>query len=332
MKRFLILFLLFVAYGEVCLSQDIIITRNGQKIEANIVEIDDTQIKYKKTSNPDGPAFVLKNEKIQSIIYKNGELQMFDSKANDNAKDETNQEIDINSFVVDNSPSNQENYIVIYNFTREPFEFSLFGIEKQQTEPQLLAKSKIGIKMNQKVVVSASSAALSKFEKFKFQTANHFDHFHHFYIDEQGHNMVLKLYDHEKQIKDPLLDIKIIDAKTIQLGLKDNSSKFFNTWVKIYSASGFEWNFAGAKKVNKELGDPNFSIVSRASNVMQTDDKDEARNFFKLLQMAAGDAVIEYNLVLNGNSKLKDTRYEVFLEEEINNLIDQFISSGGKIK
>lgn len=332
MKRFIILFLLLVTTWQICFSQDIIITRDGQKIEANIVEVDDSQIKYKKFSNPDGPAFVLKNDKIQSIIYKNGELQMFDNKAADNANSSGNDEVDINSFVVENSPSNQENYVIIYNFTREPFEFSLYGIEKGKNEPKLLTKNKIGIKMNQRVVVSASSASLSKFEKFKFQTTNHFDHFHHFYIDEQGHNMVLKLYDHEKQIKDPLLDIKIIDNKTIQLGLRDNSSKFFNTWVKIYSASAFEWNFAGAKKVNKELGDPNFNIISRASNVMQTDDKEEARSFFKYLQMAAGDAVIEYNLMLNGNSKLKDTRYEVLLEEQINELVDQFVAAGGKIK
>ncbi|MBO7596957.1 MAG: hypothetical protein J6T70_07935 [Bacteroidales bacterium] len=332
MKRFLILFLLFVAYGEVCLSQDIIITRDGQKIEANIVEIDDTQIKYKKTSNPDGPAFVLKNEKIQSIIYKNGELQMFDSKANDNAKDETNQEIDINSFVVDNSPSNQENYIVIYNFTREPFEFSLFGIEEQSAEPRLLTKAKVGIKMNQKIIVSTSGEALKKYEKFKFRTDYQFNHYHKFYINQTGHNMVLKLYDHEKQVRNELLDIKVIDAKNVQLSLLDNSSKFFNPWVKIYSATGFEWDFASMKKANKELGDPNFKITSAAKNIMLSDDKEDARSFFKFLQLCGGDAIIEYNLILNGNSKLKDVRYEVILQEDIENLIEQFTSVGGKIK
>lgn len=58
-------------------AQDIIITKDSQRIEAKILEISPTQIKYKKYTNLEGPTFIANLSDISSILYANGELQTF---------------------------------------------------------------------------------------------------------------------------------------------------------------------------------------------------------------------------------------------------------------
>lgn len=60
---------------------DIIIKTNSEKIEALIQEVSDTEVKYKKANNPNGPLFVVKMDDISSIIYANGEVQAIEHKA-----------------------------------------------------------------------------------------------------------------------------------------------------------------------------------------------------------------------------------------------------------
>ena len=50
-------------------AQDVIVSNNAQKIDAKIVEVSKTEIKYKEADNLDGPIFVLPTSDISSIIY-----------------------------------------------------------------------------------------------------------------------------------------------------------------------------------------------------------------------------------------------------------------------
>ena len=52
-------------------AQDIIVTTDAQKIEAKILEVSKTEIKYKEKDNLDGPTFILETKDISSIIYSN---------------------------------------------------------------------------------------------------------------------------------------------------------------------------------------------------------------------------------------------------------------------
>lgn len=54
---------------------DLIIKTNSEKIEALIQEVSDTEVRYKKATNPNGPTFVLSITEIATIIYANGEVQ-----------------------------------------------------------------------------------------------------------------------------------------------------------------------------------------------------------------------------------------------------------------
>ena len=61
-------------------AQDIIVTYENERIEAIIEEVSETQIKYKKLNNQDGPTFVLGTDKIATILYKDGTVQSFSKK------------------------------------------------------------------------------------------------------------------------------------------------------------------------------------------------------------------------------------------------------------
>lgn len=58
-------------------AQDIIVTRDAQKIEAKITEVSKSEIKYKDWDNQDGPTFILEVTDISSIIYSNGKVTVF---------------------------------------------------------------------------------------------------------------------------------------------------------------------------------------------------------------------------------------------------------------
>lgn len=59
-------------------AQDIISMRNGDIIKANIREISKTEIKYNKVSNPNGPLFIVDKNDVKSILYDNGEQEIFE--------------------------------------------------------------------------------------------------------------------------------------------------------------------------------------------------------------------------------------------------------------
>lgn len=73
-----ILFVLLCAASLLpVIAQDIIITTSSERIDAQVIEISDVEVKYKKMDNLNGPTFVISTSKIASIMYANGEVQTF---------------------------------------------------------------------------------------------------------------------------------------------------------------------------------------------------------------------------------------------------------------
>lgn len=79
MKRFLLVFA-FLASVVITKAQDVIITKDSERIEAKITEITDNKVKYKKFDNLEEPEIILSAEKIASIVFANGEVFVFPSK------------------------------------------------------------------------------------------------------------------------------------------------------------------------------------------------------------------------------------------------------------
>ena len=65
-----------------CLSmsaQDIITKKSGESVQAIVTEVTSETISYKRFSNPSGPTFVISVSDVSSILYENGERDVFTS-------------------------------------------------------------------------------------------------------------------------------------------------------------------------------------------------------------------------------------------------------------
>lgn len=87
---------------------DIIITTDAQKIEAKIIEVSKTEIKYKEIDNLDGPTFILATEEINSIIYANGKVTAYNQSAPQRNSEETMTEASTTNQI--NEPAQNEDY------------------------------------------------------------------------------------------------------------------------------------------------------------------------------------------------------------------------------
>lgn len=74
-----ILFSFLCAFGSTVLShaQDLITTKDGSDIQAVILEVTTSEVKYKKYSNLDGPIFTMPKSDILIVRYENGENDVF---------------------------------------------------------------------------------------------------------------------------------------------------------------------------------------------------------------------------------------------------------------
>ena len=80
MKKILILTVaLLTAFN--LFAQDIIITSDAKRIEAKILEVSSSEIKYKEFNNLEGPTFILTNDELNTVIYQNGTIKTFEHSA-----------------------------------------------------------------------------------------------------------------------------------------------------------------------------------------------------------------------------------------------------------
>jgi hypothetical protein len=80
LKKLLLVFFTLLGLNMFAFSQDIIITKDSQKINAKIIEINIDNIKYKKFNNLEGPIYTLLKSDIVTIIYQNGMIDVFEGK------------------------------------------------------------------------------------------------------------------------------------------------------------------------------------------------------------------------------------------------------------
>jgi hypothetical protein len=70
-------FLTFLFAGLCLQAQDTLYTISGQKIPAKVLEINQTEIRYKKANNLEGPTYVVDKTDVALIEYKNGSKEMY---------------------------------------------------------------------------------------------------------------------------------------------------------------------------------------------------------------------------------------------------------------
>lgn len=76
---FIFIFLFLVSFlGK---AQDKIYKADSTIIEAKVSEITDTEIKYTKFSNPNGPKYSIKKTSVLQIVFENGEKEVYNTAA-----------------------------------------------------------------------------------------------------------------------------------------------------------------------------------------------------------------------------------------------------------
>ena len=78
MKKILLL-LTLSAITNIAFAQDNIVLKNGDEINAKILEVGESNIKYKKFNNLDGPIYTKAKDEIFMIKYSNGEKDVLTS-------------------------------------------------------------------------------------------------------------------------------------------------------------------------------------------------------------------------------------------------------------
>ena len=88
MKK-LVLLITLSAITNIAFSQDNIVLRNGDEINAKISEVGESNIKYRKFNNQDGPIYTKSKDEIFYIKYANGEKEMFSKNVNNKPSNTT---------------------------------------------------------------------------------------------------------------------------------------------------------------------------------------------------------------------------------------------------
>ena len=84
MKKFLILGILLSL--QLCLNaQDVIVKKDAKTIVCKVLEISDSEVKYKMWANLEGPTYILKTSEISAINFSNGTSQSFENKTEQDA-------------------------------------------------------------------------------------------------------------------------------------------------------------------------------------------------------------------------------------------------------
>ncbi len=73
MKRKTLLPIILLICTTAITAQDVITLKTGEEISSRVQEISTTEIKFKKTSNPNGPIYTIKKADVFMIKYENGE-------------------------------------------------------------------------------------------------------------------------------------------------------------------------------------------------------------------------------------------------------------------
>jgi len=114
MKRLICLLTLFLSVITV-FSQDVIVNKNGSEIQVKVLEISPTMIKYKLSSNLDGPLRSIAIKDVFLIKYENGSVEYMNSENNTPISANNNDEYRGSDETESNSSSYDGNYFMLGN-------------------------------------------------------------------------------------------------------------------------------------------------------------------------------------------------------------------------
>ncbi len=160
-----IFFLGFALMSLLGYSQDKIYKNDGSEILSKIIEVNQTDIKYKKSSNLDGPTYTILKNEVVMILYSNGETEVITKKDETKKviKQQPNAPIDYRRLDRDMRDSSKYKSIYgrnMFSINLFPLLFSDFNISYEH----FFAKQKLSFKIP--FYVGYSSSGTSIFDYF----------------------------------------------------------------------------------------------------------------------------------------------------------------------
>lgn len=73
----LLLFGCLICLSQVLKAQDVIVMKSGEELSAKVIEVGQSDIKYKDYKNLSGPTYTLAKDKVFMIRYENGQKDVF---------------------------------------------------------------------------------------------------------------------------------------------------------------------------------------------------------------------------------------------------------------
>lgn len=77
MRKFIFLSISLLSLSLIGRSQDRIYRQNGKIVEAKVLEVGSSEVKYREWTAPDGPIYVLETDRIKKIVFENGREESF---------------------------------------------------------------------------------------------------------------------------------------------------------------------------------------------------------------------------------------------------------------
>ena len=211
-------------------AQDIIVTTDAKKIEAKILEVSKSEIKYKKTSNPDGPTFVISTDEITTIIYSNGEVELYNQQPATTSQPETPTKPVVAETPVPSTPSVDAN-------TAEILLRSGITITAQITE---LKSNYIAYTLDG----NAYTLPASQIETVTFLQSGQVKEFYEYEYEEEkskkvGHSYIMRSGNSY------LCDGQYLRGKNYELFLQKNCSGAYNQYKNGHAVATVGWVLLG---------------------------------------------------------------------------------------
>ncbi|MDY6297838.1 MAG: hypothetical protein SPL50_06105 [Alloprevotella sp.] len=115
MKKIIVFVLAFMPL--MANAQDVIVKKDGSTILSKVLEVNPSDIKYKKFSNQNGPTYTIDKAEVMSINYENGEKDLFD---NSSTPSNANGDFSSQRFIEKSADKRNRELISFYNRYYEP--------------------------------------------------------------------------------------------------------------------------------------------------------------------------------------------------------------------
>ncbi len=130
-------------------AQDVIVFRNGDEVQAKIVEISSTSLKYKKWDNLDGPLYSNDKTEVFMVKFQNGTKEVFDNpptQTNNNPLNNTSEIVEIaRSFMNKQITNESKGTCKLVDFKKENgMSQEFFGVKVYTLEYSLIIEAQKG--------------------------------------------------------------------------------------------------------------------------------------------------------------------------------------------